>query len=71
MHIVQFEGTYSHELHKIVYLQNRRYLESDNSLRYDKRNFPTKAVEFRCAPSHRNYETLKSMHKAYDAVISK
>ena len=35
-------GTYSTELHKMVYLQNRRYLLDTDKLRKDKTHFPSK-----------------------------
>ena len=64
-------GTYSTDLHKMVYLQNRRYLPADSELRQDKKNFPSKHPEMRDPPSKRVYESLKDVHLAYDAAPTK
>jgi len=60
-------GTYSTELHKMVYLQNRRYLLDTDKLRKDKTHFPSKE-ELCQAPVMRNYESLKETHQAYEIM---
>ena len=64
-------GTYCSELHKMVYLQNRRFLHEDSELRLDKNNFPLKAVEVRRAPEKRKYEAMNDIHKAYGSIKHK
>ena len=59
-------GTYCSELHKMVYLQNRRFLPMDSVLRKDTKQFPSKTCEMHAAPPIRSYETVKKCHKAYD-----
>ena len=64
-------GTYCSELHKMVYLQNRRFLPMDSVLRKDTKQFPSKTSEVRDAPPMRVYETVKDCHKAYDLAPTK
>ena len=63
-------GTYM-ELHKMVYLQNRRYLETSSEMRQDSVNFPDKENETRQAPNTRDYTKLKPYHKAHDNAPTK
>lgn len=49
----------------MVYLQNRRFLESSSPLRKDC-TFPDKTVENRPPPSTRDYFIEKSCHEAYE-----
>jgi len=60
-------GTYPTELHKMVYLQNRRYLLDTDKLRKDKTHFPDKE-ESHQAPVMRSYEGLKEAHQAYEIM---
>ena len=64
-------GTYCSELHKMVYLQNRKFLPEECALRQDEINFPTEAPETCQAPAKKVYETVKDAHKAYDAAQMK
>ena len=66
-----FIGTYFQDLHKMVYLKNRRFLPHDSDLRLDSENFPDKAPELSDAPSSRCYDILKDIHEAYDATQTK
>lgn len=68
---IECVGTYSSELHKIVYLHNRTFLPDNSELRRDVTNFPTKAEDLGSAPCKRMYENLKDIHKAYDASQTK
>ena len=58
-------GTYFSELHKMTYLDSRRFLPFDSSLRKDSRNYPSKSEETRPAPSRRVYSIMKDVHTAY------
>ena len=53
------------ELHKMIYLNNRRYLPSTSPLRQEK-GFPLQRVEMQPPPSKRNYSMMKSFHNAVD-----
>ena len=64
-------GTYSSELHKIIYLHNRTFLPASSELRRDLTNFPAKAENLSPPPSKRVYSNLKDIHKAYDASKTK
>ena len=66
-----FLGTYVQDLHKMVYLQNRRFLPEESELRLDSDNFPDKSPELNRPPSTRSYDTLKDIHMAYDATKTK
>ena len=59
-------GTYNSELEKIVYLDNRRYLPEDSSLRMLTEEFPSKKKELRSAPPKRNFNNMINYHKAAD-----
>lgn len=71
MHTYLTVGTYSSELHKMVYLQNRRFLPMDSVLRKETKQFPSKTHEVRDTPPMRAYETVKDCHKAYDLAPTK
>lgn len=64
-------GTYCSELHKMVYLQNRRFLPTDSVLRSDTKQFPSKTCEIRDAPPTRDLQTVKDCHRAYDLAPTK
>lgn len=49
-------GTYVKTLHKMVYLQNRRFLDISSELRLDTSNFPDKRVEKSLPPPLREYQ---------------
>ena len=62
-------GTYVPELHKMVYLQNRRFLpEGDKELRHDKTNFPVKAPEVDEAPLKRRFKTSSEVRQCVDTL---
>ena len=69
--LIFYLGTYSPELHKTVYLQNRRYLPDYHELRGDAKCFSTKAIEPRPIPKKQNCDILNHSHQAYDAVKSR
>ena len=71
LHTYTCTGTYFTELHKMVYLDNRRYLPMSSSLRQESESFPSKSEEVRPTPSRRAYTTLKNVHAAYDAAKTK
>ena len=65
-------GTYVPELHKMVYLQNRRFLsESEKELRHDKTNFPVKAPEVNEAPLKRRFKTSSEVRQCVDTLKEK
>ena len=64
-------GTYIKDLNKMVYLQNRRYLDQSSALRQDAVKFPEKFAENRPPPPMREYSKLKSCHEAYDNAAKK
>lgn len=70
LHVVML-GTYMKELHKMVYLQNRHYLETSSEMRQDSVNFPDKENETHQAPNIRDYTKLKPYHKAHDNAPTK
>ena len=59
-------GTYNKDLQKVVYLDNRRYLPIDSSLRNETVEFPSKQEELSIAPPKRNFDSIKIYHKAVD-----
>ena len=59
-------GNYNKQMHKMIYLENRRFLPATSSLRQDKKNFPTKAVERRPPPMTKVYKQMKGFHSSYD-----
>lgn len=64
-----YVGTYIKELHKMVYLQNRRYLpECEKQLRCDKTSFPDKAQEVRAAPPKRDYTISSETRRCFDSL---
>ena len=58
-----FIGVRNEELHKVIYLENRRFLPDTSELRNDSISFPSKKREMR--PPLRCYATINSVHKAY------
>ena len=60
-----FIGTYCSELHKVVYLQNRRYLPPVSSLRHEE-GFPQQSIEMNPPPTKRQYSKMKGFHDAID-----
>ena len=66
-----YAGTYSRELHKLVYLQNRKFLMENSELRHDVSKFPDKEMDLDPAPPKRLYEDIIDLHKAYDSSQSK
>ncbi len=71
IHIIITLGTYSKDLSKMLYLQNRRYLNTKHKFRSDKNKFPDKAVEVRLIPRKRDYSEMKSLHEAYHLISEK
>lgn len=70
-HLYIYAGTFSKDLDKMIYLQNRRYLLSDDVLRSDSVNFPDKVVESCQLPLIQDYSEMRSLHDAYECVSSK
>ena len=72
LHIAQtctvplLQGQRIEELHKMVYLDNRRYLPKGHKLRIDKSGFYTKEVEEQNQPLKKVYQDLRPYHTAYD-----
>ena len=66
-----FTGTFSKDLNKMIYLQNRRYLQCNDDLRSDTVDFPERSVESHGPPSIRNYSEMKSLHEAYECISAK
>ena len=64
-------GTFSRDLDKMIYLQNRRYLQLNDELRSDRVNFPDKEEEHRMAPKIKDYYEMKTVHVAFESVSSK
>lgn len=65
-------GTYVRELHKMVYLQNRRYLhKEDTELKHDVTSFSVKVQETRLAPLKRSYDVSVQTCKSYDTLMGK
>ena len=54
-------GTYSHDLHKMIYLQNRRYLPLNSKLRQQK-GLPSKKAELEPPPKKRKFDEVKEQH---------
>ena len=63
-HASIFTGTYCSELHKMVYLNNRRYLPSTSPLIQEKGFYYR--VKMQPPPSKRNYSMIKGFHNAVD-----
>lgn len=59
------------DLSKMLYLQNRCYLDMGSALRQDSESFPDKEIETRPKPCSRDYQVLKSFHVAYDSAKKK
>lgn len=53
-------------MHKMIYLENRRYLPATSSLRQDAVNYPSKAIEKRPPPKLKSYEEMKAFHCSYE-----
>ena len=64
-------GTWSEPLHKMIYLQNRRFLPLSSHLRSDVVNFPDKSTETRSPPKYRDYKQIKAVHHAYEKAKNK
>lgn len=64
-------GEYSNILQKIVYPRNRCFLERDNPLRKDKRNFPHKVVDRNDPPEMKSMEYVDNACKNYSAATTK
>ena len=64
-------GTYCSDLHKMIYLENRRYLHSDSSLRKQKRGFPTQIQELQPPPAKKSFEIVKQCHYAFDETAQR
>ena len=64
-------GVRNEQLHKVVYLENRRYLPTTSLLRLDVDLFPSKCQELRSPHKLRSYETVRSIHKAHDKAKNK
>lgn len=63
--VIVTSGIYDKELRKMVYLQNRRFLETTSPLRKDC-TFPDNKPESRSPPSVRDYSMDKFCHEAYE-----
>jgi hypothetical protein len=64
-------GTYSSDLKKMVYLQNRRYLPPTSSLRKRKRGFPSQEAELESPPAKRKFVDLTEYHNAVDMATNR
>ena len=64
-------GVRNDQLHKVIYLENRRFLPDTYELCQDSVSFPSKAIEVRPPPQLRSYDTVCSIHKAYDKAKNK
>ena len=65
MHHYFYIGEHNSELHKTIYLQNRRYLPLESDLRTETQ-FPSQKVETRKPPEKRVYTEVKKNHEAVD-----
>ena len=63
-----YVGTYCNELHKMVYLENRRYLPKESSLRAQSKGFPSEDKELRSPPAKRRYTDIRQYHQVVDEV---
>ena len=52
----------------MLYLQNRRYLPMDSTLRKQTKGYPIKGEEPRLPPAERNYSNLQKYHELADEV---
>ena len=65
MYVYIFIGTYCGELHKMVYLDNRRYLPNDSTLRKEKHTFPSKNEETLPPPPKRSFRLMHDHQHAF------
>lgn len=59
-------GTYNSDLQKMVYLENRQYLSSDDSLRREAVGFPNNSEDDNPPPAKRIFCDIKKDHRAHD-----
>lgn len=68
-YILYITGTYCSDLHKMVYLQNRRYLPIDSPLRREKRGFPVRDTELLGPPVKRAYNCVRDHQVAFEHAL--
>jgi len=61
-------GTHCTELHKMVYLSNRRYLPAESAFRQETIGFPSNKKELLPPPAKRKKKMVKNFHKAVDVA---
>ena len=64
-------GTYNSDLHKMVYLQNRRFLPEQSLLRHQKRGFPSEEKELQLPPAKRSYDEVRKQHYATEKALER
>lgn len=69
MHV--FAGTRCPELNKIVYLDNRRYLPTESSLRKEKDGFPMKNEELKPPPAKRTFSAIHNHRLAFQNSLTR
>ena len=62
-------GTYSSDLHKMIYLQNRQFLPADSTLRKQSDGFPTNMEDNKPPPAKKKFSELKKKHRAHDNEV--
>lgn len=68
LNFLLYVGTYCSELHKMVYLENRRYLPKESTLRAQSGGFPSEDKELRSPPAKRRYTDIRQYHQVVDEV---
>lgn len=61
-------GQHSATLSKVIYLDNRRFLETSDTLRWDHSLFPNGTREFRPAPNARSVQEEDDVGKCLDLM---
>ena len=64
-------GEYSHEMKKMIYMENRRFLPLSHPLRKQTDGFPSRSTEERPPPEAKNMCDMLSYHQAYENAKNK
>lgn len=59
-------GTYCSDLHKMLYLENRKFLPHDCTLRTESHGFPNNSEESNPPPTKKRFCDIKKLHRAYE-----